>query len=109
MNAFDESNAERLLAVQKDQRPSDAATALEWIHAELTRQGLHDDAANAARDGYRCGEAALEIIYCIEQAAKGLRGERLGMGVARFYRNAAMSVANPTTDVSVAQLTVAGD
>ena len=109
LHAFDESNAERLLALHGGDRPSGRAQASEWIHAELTQLGLHDDAAYAARDGYRCGEGALEIVYCVEQAAKGLRGERLGMGVARFYRNAAMSVANPTTNVSVAQLTVSGD
>ncbi|TXC81141.1 hypothetical protein FRZ40_32375 [Paraburkholderia azotifigens] len=80
-----------MLAMHEDERPSDTATAFEWIHAELTRQGLHDDAAYAARDGYRCGEAALEIIYCLEKAAQGFHGERVGTGVARFYRSAVMN------------------
>lgn len=103
LNAFDESNAERLLALPADARPSDSTSAFEWIHSELTRHGLHDDAAYAARDGYRCGETALEIIYCLEQAAQGLQSERLGTGVARFYRDAVMKDANPAADVSAAQ------
>ncbi len=94
MHAFDELNAERLLAVQEDERPSDAVSAFEWIHAELTRLDLHEDAAYVARDGYRCGEAAAEIIYCLEQASKGLQRERLGTSVARFYRHTVMTDTN---------------
>lgn len=105
-HAFDEANAERLLAVHGSERPSDRVQASEWIHGELTRQGLHDDAANAARDGYRCGEAALEITHCLERAANGLQSERLGTGVARFYRNAVMNDTNPTVDTSVTRPTV---
>lgn len=97
MHAFDELNAERLLAVQEDERPSDAVSASEWIHAELMRLNLHEDAAYAARDRYRRGEAAVEIIYCLEQTSKGLQGERLGKSVARFYRRTVMNDTNGRT------------
>jgi hypothetical protein len=97
MHAFDESNAERLLAVEEDERPSDAVSASGWIRDELTRLNMHDDAAYVARDGYRCGEAALEIIYCLKQASKGLPGERLGKSVAGFYRRAVMNDTNRST------------
>jgi hypothetical protein len=96
-HAFDESNAERIRALPADERPCDATSASDWIHAELTRRGLHEDAVFAARDGNRCGEAALEILHCLEQTQKGIPAERLGTGVARICRDKIMKGHGQTT------------
>lgn len=93
---FDEANAERMLSLPTNERPFDRASAFEWIYTELTRLGQHEDAAYAARDGHRCGEAALEVVYCLERANKGLSAERLGTSVARFYRDVAMGATDGT-------------
>ncbi len=90
VNAFDEANAERLMRLPALQRPSEPWAVYEWIAAELKTQNLHMELAFAKRDGARCGEGALAILECIEQAKLGKPVLRIGASVARTYRDAVM-------------------
>ncbi|BEU23236.1 hypothetical protein [Paraburkholderia sp. 22B1P] len=105
---FDEANAEHMLSLPTNERPSDRASAFEWIYTELTRLGQHEDAAYAVRDGHRCGEALLEVLYCVERANEGLPAERLGTSVARFYRDVAMAEADDTVGSTLPEHSAAG-
>jgi hypothetical protein len=41
-------------------------------------------------DGKRCGEAALEVLRCIENARAGKPFERIGTAVAHWYRESVL-------------------
>ncbi|MEM5316529.1 hypothetical protein [Paraburkholderia sp. JHI869] len=90
INAFDEANAEMLLAAPIGERPETPASALAWITAELVRRQLTTQLRFARRDGERCGEMALDVAYCLEQAKLGNIVERTGTIVAKAYRDAVM-------------------
>lgn len=90
VNAFDEANAEILRALPRHMRPTDGATALEWLSAQFARKGMTEELEFARRDGDVCGDRALDMLHCLEEAAVGRNVERTGMLVARVYRNAVM-------------------
>ncbi|BEU27464.1 hypothetical protein [Paraburkholderia sp. 22B1P] len=90
INAFDESNGEMLLALPIEERPANPSTAFAWVTAELARRGLTAQVEFARPDGDRCGEKALDVLYCLEQAKRGIVVERTGTIVANAYRDAVM-------------------
>lgn len=90
VRAFDEANAEILMALPVHERPSDGASAFAWISGELLKKGLRTELDFARRDGNTCGEQALDALHCLEAAAAGRRVDRTGALVARVCRDAAM-------------------
>lgn len=90
INAFDEANAEMLRALPRHMRPTDGATAFEWISAELSKEGMTEELVFARRDSDVCGDGALDVLHCLEEAAVGRHIERTGTLVARVYRDAVM-------------------
>lgn len=90
-NAFDEANAEMMLALPAHERPSDAASAFDWLCAQFAREGLKSKLEFARRDGDACGEHALIVLHCLEEAAAGRTVDRLGTIVARGYRDDIMN------------------
>ncbi|EUC18722.1 hypothetical protein [Paraburkholderia hospita] len=90
LNAFDEANAEMLGSLPKHKRPEDRLSAADWICAEYRRKGQTTELLFAQMDGKRCGEAALEVLRCIENARAGKPFERIGTAVARWYRESVL-------------------
>ncbi|KVM96710.1 hypothetical protein WT06_07250 [Burkholderia anthina] len=90
VNAFDEANAEMLRSLPVHIRPTDGATAFEWLSAQLARKGMMEELELARRDGDVCGDGALDVLHCLEEAAVGRPIERTGTLVARVYRDAVM-------------------
>jgi hypothetical protein len=90
-HAFDEANAEMLMALPKHARPTDSEAASRWIRAELLKRKLEAELRFAQRDGNRCGGAALQELHCLECAANDVEFERIGTGVARTWRNRALA------------------
>jgi hypothetical protein len=85
-HAFDEANAEMMMALPEQARPTDDEAASDWIRAELRERKLEAELRFAERDGNRCGVGALQELHCLESAANGVEFERLGTGVARHWR-----------------------
>jgi hypothetical protein len=90
LNAFDEANAEMLGSLPQHQRPEERVSAADWICAEYRRKGQVKELQLAQMDGRRCGEAALEVLSCIENARAGKPFERIGTSVARWYRESVL-------------------
>lgn len=90
INAFDEANAEMLSTLPVAERPPTSSAASAWICAELERKGLTAELEFARPDGDRCGEKALDALYCLEEAKRSVVVERTGTIVARAYRDAVM-------------------
>ena len=90
VNAFDEANAEMLRALPVHMRPTDGASAFDWISAQLARKGMMAEFEFAQRDCYVCGDGALDVLHCLEEAALGRTVERTGTLVAKVYRDATM-------------------
>ncbi|KVR69011.1 hypothetical protein WK21_20020 [Burkholderia cepacia] len=90
INAFDEANAEMLRALPRHMRPTDGAAAFEWIFAQLSKIGMTAQLECARRDGDVCGDGALDVLHCIEEAAVGRVIYRTGTLVAKVYRDAVM-------------------
>ncbi|SDI70919.1 hypothetical protein SAMN04487926_12272 [Paraburkholderia steynii] len=90
INAFDEANAEMLSTLPVAERPTTSSAAFAWISAELERKGLTAELEFARPDGDRCGEKALDVLYCLEEAKRGVVVERTGTIVAKAYRDAVM-------------------
>ncbi|WP_250435498.1 hypothetical protein [Caballeronia sp. ATUFL_F2_KS9A] len=86
-HAFDEANAEMMMGVPKEARPTEWQAAADWICKELRKQKLGAELEFALQDGNRCGEGALQELHCLECAANGLEFERIGTSVARTWRN----------------------
>lgn len=86
-NAFDEANAEMMLSVPEQARPTDRVAAADWICAELRRRKLGAELKFAERLGKDCGEGALQELHCLESAANGVEFERLGTEIARVWRS----------------------
>jgi hypothetical protein len=86
LNAFDEANAEMLGVLPTHKRPADRTAAADWICAEYRRKGQMTESLVAQMDGKRCGEAALAVLRCIENARAGKPFERIGTAVAHWYR-----------------------
>ncbi|HIE1650196.1 TPA: hypothetical protein ACXJGC_001431 [Burkholderia cenocepacia] len=90
VNAFDEANAEMLRSLPVHMRPTDGVTAFEWLSAQLAWKGMAAEFEFAQRDGYVCGDGALDVLHCLEEAALGRTVERTGTLVAKIYRDATM-------------------
>ncbi|WP_176054721.1 hypothetical protein [Paraburkholderia caribensis] len=90
INAFDEASAEMLSTLAVAERPTTSAAAFAWISAELERKGLTAELEFARPDGERCGEKALDVLYCLEEAKQGIVVERTGTIVAKAFRDAVM-------------------
>jgi hypothetical protein len=90
INSFDEANAEMLLAIPVEERPTTPSAAFACISAELAKKELSSQLEFARPDGDRCGEKALDVLYCLMQARRGIVVERTGTTVAMAYRDAAM-------------------
>jgi hypothetical protein len=97
INAFDEANAEMMLALPCAARPTTPSSAFAWISAALNEKRLTTQLKFAERDGNRCGEAALDVLDCLERAAKGMKADRIGTTVARAYRDAMVSLHSKRT------------
>ncbi|MBU9631585.1 hypothetical protein KTE60_20065 [Burkholderia multivorans] len=91
VNAFDEANAEMLRSLPVYMRPTDGHTAFEWLCAQFARKGVRKELEFARRDGDVCGDGALDMFHCLEEAAVGRNIERTGMLIARVYRIAMRS------------------
>ncbi|MGT2476494.1 hypothetical protein [Paraburkholderia terrae] len=90
INAFDEANAEMLSTLPVAERPTTPSAAFAWMSGEFERKGLTAELEFARPDGDRCGEKALDALYCLEEAKRGVVVERTGTIVAKAYRDAAM-------------------
>jgi hypothetical protein len=90
INSFDEANAEMLLALPVEERPETPSSAFAWIVADLEKRGATAQLEFAQPDDERCGEKALDVVYCLEQAKLGNAVERTGTIVAKAYRDAVM-------------------
>ncbi|VWB89620.1 hypothetical protein [Burkholderia lata] len=88
VNAFDEANAEMLRALPVHMRPSGGASAFDWISAQLARKGMTAELEFARRDDDVCGNSALDMLHCLEEAAVGRNIVRTGTLVVRVYRDA---------------------
>ncbi|WP_244098098.1 hypothetical protein [Burkholderia ambifaria] len=90
VNAFDEANAEMLRALPRYMRPTDGASAFDWISVQLARKGMTAELEFEQRDGDVCGDGALNVLHCLEEAALCRTVERTGTLVAKVYRDAVM-------------------
>jgi hypothetical protein len=90
INSFDEANAEMLLALPVEERPETPSSAFAWIAAELAKRAATAQLEFAQPYDERCGEKALDVAYCLEQAKLGNTVERTGTIVAKAYRDAVM-------------------
>ncbi|RQZ57947.1 hypothetical protein DIE08_34100 [Burkholderia sp. Bp9004] len=95
LNAFDEANAEMLLALPAHERPSDATSAFEWLSAQFARKGLKTELEFARRDRNACGNHALDVLHGLEEAAQGRTVDRTGTLLARVYRDSVMERRTP--------------
>ncbi|MCW3649178.1 hypothetical protein K6Y74_38885, partial [Burkholderia cenocepacia] len=70
-NAFDEANAEMLMALPVPERPKTSHAAFDWILATLAEIGLTAELGFAERDGYDCGTDALLVLHRVAGRRKG--------------------------------------
>ncbi|MCM3754825.1 hypothetical protein M3665_23155 [Bacillus licheniformis] len=70
-NAFDEANAEMLMALPVPERPKTSHAAFDWILATLAEIGLTAELGFAERDGYDCGTDALLVLHRLQHAQRG--------------------------------------
>ncbi len=85
--AFDEANAEMLMALPQQARPTTADVALDWICTELWNRGLKAKLRFAQWIGLDCGDEALELVRCLEQATSGVEYLRPATQFARQWRD----------------------
>ena len=71
MRQHDERNAVMLSELPPEVRPGDAGETADWIVAELERRGDVESAEYAARDGRKCGQAAMNMLAVAELSATG--------------------------------------
>ncbi len=71
VNAFDEANAELLGTLPVHMRPTDGATAFEWLSAQLARNGMMEELDFARRDGDVCGECTLMCCTALRKRQSG--------------------------------------
>lgn len=90
-NAFDEANAEMLMALPVSERPTTSHAAFDWILAALAEKGLTAEVEYAERGGYDCGTDTLAVLHRLEQAQRGIVIDRMGRLIALHYRYAAMN------------------
>lgn len=70
--AFDEANAEMLMALPTLARPRTAEDAMECICEQFIRAGFESELRIAQWIGLDCGEQALEVMRGLEHAAAGI-------------------------------------
>jgi hypothetical protein len=59
-----------MLALPPSERPKDRRSLFEWIFTELTQRGMTEELDFALKAERRCGEAALEVLNCLEHATR---------------------------------------
>lgn len=84
------ANAEMISALPVHDRPSDRASASEWICSEYRRKGHMAKSAFAQRDSKRCGDGAFDVLKCLEDTKAGKPLQRLSTMVARWYRESVL-------------------
>ncbi|MCG0581932.1 hypothetical protein K6Y76_16580 [Burkholderia cenocepacia] len=92
-NGFFEAMAEKMMELPKSARPRTGVAALQWICAELDRNGQVAELLLAQLPEVQCGKHALLLMTCLEQAELGLEMVRLGTQIARCYREKRMEDA----------------
>ncbi|WP_147309917.1 hypothetical protein [Paraburkholderia sp. BL6669N2] len=95
--ALDEANAEMLMALPKLARPTTADVALEWICTELWDRGLNAKLRFAQWIGPDCGDEALEVVRCLEQAASGVEYVSPAAQFARQWRDQCVAKRHAVT------------
>lgn len=95
--AFDEANAEMLMALPQLARPTTADVALDWICTELWNRGLKAKLRFAQRIGLDCGDEALGLVRCLEQATSGVEYLRPATQFARQWRDQCVAKRHAVT------------
>ena len=85
--AFDEANAEMLMALPSLARPTTPEDAMEWLCETFVSEGHHSKFRFAQWVGLDCGEQALEMMRGLEQAASGIDYLSPGASFARQIRD----------------------
>ncbi|WP_277183251.1 hypothetical protein [Caballeronia sp. BR00000012568055] len=89
-NGFFEAMAEKMMELPKSARPRTGVATLQWICAELDRNGQVAELLLAQMPEVQCGKHALLLMTCLEQAELGHEMVLLGTQTARCYRQARM-------------------
>jgi hypothetical protein len=89
-NGFFEAMAEKTMELPKSTRPRTSVAALQWICAELDRNGQVAELLLAQLPEVQCGKHALLLMTCLEQAESGHEMVLLGTQIARCYREKRM-------------------
>lgn len=94
VNAFDEANAELLLALPASQRPTNSDEAYAVISAMLAEKGTTAELNLGNRDADACGEDALHHLHRFTEAQQGRVAHRVAKYIAHVYRNEVMERFN---------------
>jgi hypothetical protein len=94
MRFSDESNAERLLSLPDEQRPTASTSAYHWLLRELTNSGEHAEAGYLKQDGFQGAETALQLVAAQVAARDGREFQTHGMQQATMFYHA-MAVIGP--------------
>lgn len=86
-NAFDEANAEKLMALPALRRPATPEEAMEYLCERFVNEGLGSELKFAQWIGLDCGEQALEMMRGFEQAAAGTEYTSPSARFARLVRD----------------------
>jgi hypothetical protein len=92
-NDFYEAMAEMMMTLPKSSRPRTGAAALEWICAELKKNGRAAEMRFAQAPEVQCGKYALLLMTYQERAEQGTEMVPLGTVIARTYRDIRMTEA----------------
>jgi hypothetical protein len=95
--AFDEANAEMLMALPQLARPTTADVALECICTELWNRGLNAKLRFAQWIGLDCGDEALELVRCLEQTTSGVEYVSPPTQFARQWRDQCVAKRHAVT------------
>ncbi len=86
-SAFDEANAEMLMALPPQDRPATADDALDWICERFIAEGHYSKLRFAQWIGLDCGGQALEVMRGLELAAAGIEYSSPCASFARQIRD----------------------
>lgn len=86
-SAFDEANAEMLMALPTLRRPATPENAMEYLCEWFANEGLGSELKFAQWIGLDCGEQALEMMRGFEQAAAGTDYTSPSARFARLVRD----------------------
>ncbi|WP_244788359.1 hypothetical protein [Cupriavidus pauculus] len=86
-NAFDEANAEMLMALPTLRRPATPEDAMKYLCERFVSEGLSSELKFAQWIGLDCGEQALEMMRGFERAAAGTEYTSPSARFARLVRS----------------------